>query len=125
MIQELAYLIDDFPGPVNQTQCFLHILNLVVQSIIQQFDLPKSNKSTDSDDDNDERMNEATKQLLKLAGNIDLEEEMMANAGNEGNATDDDNIDRWVNEHEEMTEEELLDLAESIQPVCLLLTKVH
>ena len=69
-------------------------------------------------------MNEATKQLLKLAGDIDLEEEMTANAGNEGDATDDDNIDGWVNKHEEITEEELLDLAESVQPVHLLLTKV-
>ena len=42
MIEELANLLDDFPGPANQTWCFLHIINLVVKSIIQQFDLPKS-----------------------------------------------------------------------------------
>ena len=67
MITELANLIDDFPGPVNQTQCFMHVLNLVVKSIIQQFDLPnsKSNKTLD----------EASKELLSLAGNIEFEEE--------------------------------------------------
>jgi len=45
MIEELAVLIDDFPGPANQTRCFLHILNLVVKSIIRQFDLPKKKKN--------------------------------------------------------------------------------
>jgi hypothetical protein len=34
MIEELANVLDEFPGPANQTQCFLHILNLVVKSII-------------------------------------------------------------------------------------------
>jgi hypothetical protein len=123
MIEELSHLIDDFPGPANQTRCFLHILNLVVKSIIRQFDLPKSKKTTDSDDDDDD-MNEATEELLKLAGDIDLEEGITANAGDEGDATEDDNDEGWVNEHEEMTEEELLELAESVQPVRLLLTKV-
>ena len=126
MIAELANLIDDFPGPANQTRCFLHILNLVVKSIIRQFDVPKSKKSSDSDDDNDEAtLDEATKELLKLAGDIDLEEEITARAGNEGDATDDDDVEGWIDEHEGMTEDELIELAESIQPVRLLLTKVR
>jgi len=70
MIEELAHLVDDFPGPANQTQCFLHISNLV-KSIIRQFDVPKSKKTSDSDVDND--MDEVTKELLKLIGNMDLE----------------------------------------------------
>ena len=123
MIEELAHLIDDFPGPANQTRCFLHILNLIVKSIIQQFDLPKSKKATDSDDD-DDSMNEATEELLKLAGNIDLEEEIMASAGDEGDTTEDDNDEGWIDKCKEMTEEELLELAKSVQPVWLLLTKV-
>jgi hypothetical protein len=41
MIQELANLLEHFPGPANQMRCFTHVLNLVVKSIIQQFDLPK------------------------------------------------------------------------------------
>ena len=126
MIAELANLIDDFPGPANQTRCFLHILNLVIKSIIRQFDVPKSKKSSDSDDDNNEgTLDEATKELLKLAGNIDLEEEITARAGNEGDATDDDDVEGWIDEHEEMSEDELIELAESIQPVRLLLTKVR
>ena len=30
MIEELANLLDDFPGPANQTRCFTHVLNLVL-----------------------------------------------------------------------------------------------
>ena len=120
MIQELGHLIDDFPGPANQTRCFLHILNLVVQSIIRQFDLPKSKRTTDSDGHDDE----ATEELLKLAGDIDLEEEITERAGDEGDATEDDDNEGWVDELKEMTEGEVLELAESVRPVRLLLTKV-
>jgi hypothetical protein len=124
MIEELAILIDDFPGPENQTRCFLHILNLVVKSIIREFDLPTSKKKTDGEDDDEELEDERTKELLKLAAEIEHEEEVTANGGSEGDTTEDDNIDGWVDEHEEMTEEELLELAESVKPVRLLLTKV-
>ena len=124
MIEELANLVDNFPGPANQTWCFLHILNLVVKSIIWQFDVPKSKKTSDGDN-NDKGIDEATKELLKLASDIDIEEEIMAHAGNEGDGTDDDNMEGWIDEHEMMTEDELIELAESIQPIRLLLTKVR
>jgi hypothetical protein len=124
MIEELANLVDDFPGPANQTRCFLHILNLVVKSIIRQFDVPKSKRTSDSEGD-DESIDEAMRELLKLAGDINLEEEITASAGNEEDATEDDSEGGWVDEHEEMTEDELLELAESVQPVRLLLTKVR
>ena len=124
MIEELAILIDYFPSPANQTWCFLHILNLVVKSIIQQFDLLTSKKTPDSKED-DENMGKAKKELLKLAGEIELEQEVTVSGhgGNEGDATEDDNDEGWVDEHKEMTEE-LLELDESVQPVRLLLTKV-
>ena len=34
MINELAKILNDFPGASNQTHCFAHILNLVVKSIL-------------------------------------------------------------------------------------------
>jgi hypothetical protein len=123
MIEELANLVEDFPGPANQTRCFLHILNLVVKSIIRQFDIPASRKTSDGEEDN--LNDEATKELLKLAGEINLEEEITVSASDEGDATEDDNDEGWVDEHEEMTPEELLELTESVQPVRLLLTKVR
>jgi hypothetical protein len=112
MIEELAVLIDDFPGPANQTRCFLHILNLV-------FDLPKKKKTSGNDDD----LDEAKAELLMLAGDIDLEEELMANDDDEG---EDDNDDGWIDidERERMTEDKLKELAVSVGPVRLLLPKV-
>ena len=120
MIKELTNLIDNFPGPANQTQCFLHILNLVVKSIIQQFDIPTSKKDTEDNDG----MDEATNELLKLADDIDLEEELTVSTGDKDDTIDDDNNEGWIDEHEEMTEQQLFELEESVQLVRLLLTKV-
>jgi hypothetical protein len=54
MVESLEGLINDFPGTANQTRCFLHTLNLVVKSILKQFDLPpKKKKSSDNDDEID------------------------------------------------------------------------
>ena len=124
MIEELAILINDFPGPANQTRC-LHIINLVVKSIIQQFDLPTSKKKSVNEEDNDEDLiNEAAKELLKLAKEIEHEEEITANCGDEEDVTEDDNVEGWVDECEDMMEAELQKLAESVKLVRLLLGKV-
>lgn len=121
MIEELDILIDDFSGPANQTRCVLHILNLVVKSIIRQFDLPTSKKTSDNDED----VGEATKELLKLAAEIELEEqETRSRSGDENDAVEDDNVEGWIDEREEMTEGELRRLAKSVQPIRLLLSKV-
>jgi hypothetical protein len=121
MIEELELLIDDFPGAANQTRCFLHIVNLVVKSIIKQFDLPKPNKKKrvgdDLDNDDDSLDNE---DLLILAGDVDTEGNVMASGEEE-----DDNVEGWIDEREEMTEGELGELTTSVAPVRLLLTKVR
>jgi hypothetical protein len=115
MIEELANLLDDFQGPANQTRCFLHILNLVVKSIIRQFDLAKSKKASGDDDEDDPALDAATAKLLKLAGDIELEEQITASAGDDKAA--DDDKEGWIDEHEDMTEDELKELAASMQPV--------
>ena len=122
MVEELANLLDDFPGPANQTWCFLHILNLVVKSIIRQFDLPKSKKTSDDKDEDDPTLDAAMAELLKLTADIDLEEQITVSAGDD-EVTDDDD-EGWIDEREDMTEDELKELAASVQPVRLLLTKV-
>jgi hypothetical protein len=40
MIEELAIQLNNFPGSASQVRCFVHILNLVVKSIMHQFDVP-------------------------------------------------------------------------------------
>ena len=67
-------------------------------------------------------LDEATIELLKLAGDIDLEEQITASASDDEVA--DDEEEGWVDKHEDMTEDELKELAASVQPVQLLLTKV-
>src|ERR1700761_2021172 len=106
MIAELANLLDDFPGPANQTWCFTHILNLVVKSVIRQFDLPKSK--------GDKSLDDTAKELLSLAGNIEFEEDESARrAGKEGDEHEDDNLDGWIDERPQMTDVELEELDES------------
>ena len=49
MTDELSVLLEEFPGSVNRTHCFTHILNLVAKSILKQFDVPKTKAGEDSD----------------------------------------------------------------------------
>ncbi|KAA1479953.1 hypothetical protein DENSPDRAFT_744231, partial [Dentipellis sp. KUC8613] len=42
MIDELADIVDEFPGPVARTRCFAHVVNLVAKSLLRQFDVPKT-----------------------------------------------------------------------------------
>ena len=78
----------------------------------------KKEGDNDNDDGNTKMINQAVKELLKLAGNVDNEGELMASV-----EEDDDNDEGWINEHEEMIENELRELSASIAPVKLLLTK--
>ena len=116
MITELASLIDDFPGSENQTRCFTHVLNLVVKSIIWQFDLPNTK--------NGQNIKEGVKQLLDLAGDIEVEEEAASRDGEDGVSGEDDNVEGWIDERTLMNEEDLEKLEESVEPVRVLLTKV-
>jgi len=111
MIEELANLLDDFPGPANQTRCFTHVLNLVVKSIIRQFDAPKSKKDRN-----------LTNELLTFADNLDFEDEELT--GRDDGEEEDDNVEGWIDERLLMTEQEVEKLDESVAPLRLLLTKV-
>ena len=42
MIKYLSDTIDDFPGPANQTWCFVHTVNLIAKSILKPFDAQKT-----------------------------------------------------------------------------------
>jgi hypothetical protein len=113
MIDELANLLEDFPGRANQTRCFTHVLNLVVKSIIKQFDLPKARV-----------LDQAADELSRLAGDIELEDELSAADGEDGEEGEDDNTEGWIDEREEMTATEVEELDACVRPIKLLLTKV-
>jgi hypothetical protein len=113
MIEELADLVEAFPGAPNRTRCFAHILNLVARCILKQFDLPNAKTARDLD--------ERVAALIELAEDIDNEENMMDTSGDdEANDSEEGMTDPRVG----MTEEEIAQLEESVHPVRLVLVKV-
>jgi hypothetical protein len=119
MIAELANLLANFPGQANQTCCFLHIINLVAKSIIQQFDVIKGKA--------DEVLNKAEEALHVLADGLDLKdlETQIEREGDNGDDDNNDNIDGWVNERNVLSMADCEALDVSIRPVKLVLVKVN
>ena len=111
MIEELANLLDNFPGAANQTRCFTHILNLVVKSILAQFELPKNKANIPNE-------------ILNMAEELELEDEILAKEGEGGDEEDDDNVEGWIDEREQMSEHQLEELEARVEPIRLLLNKV-
>ena len=109
-------MLNNFPGASNQTHCFAHILNLVVKSILQQFDVPRSQAN--------QRLDEVTAELRNLAGNIEQEEVESQRLNSDENDDDDDNIKGWIDEGGALTEEGRKGLDDSVKPDHLVLTKV-
>jgi hypothetical protein len=115
MIDELSVLLEEFPGAANRTRCFTHILNLVAKSILKQFDLPKAKAG--------ETLTAAMKALSVLAGDIETEEASMGRDLAEDDDRDDDE-DGLADPRDMMTDDEIAELDESLQPVRLVLVKV-
>lgn len=115
MIEELMDLLPDFPGALNRTRCFAHIINLVAKSLLRQFDVPKKKA--------DEALEQAEQDLLNLAEDIELED--AETRATELEVTDGDDVEGWVDEVALLTEEEAAQLSESILPVRLVLVKVR
>lgn len=119
MIDHLAVLIDEFPGAANQIRCFAHILNLVAKSVLRQFEAPKKGKALDAE-------------LAAAINEIDGDDETSDGGINEGGDECDDVDDEVVDDDEdglqdeldELSEEELLSVKESVKPIRLVLTKV-
>ena len=114
MIDELSVLLEKFPGAANQTWCFMHILNLGAKSILKQFDLPKAKAG--------EALSAAMEALSGLAGDIETEEADMGRDLAEDDDEDDDE-DGLADPQDMMTDDEIAELDESLQPVRLVLVK--
>jgi hypothetical protein len=121
MIDELQQLLTSF-SKVNHTRCFLHVNNLVAQSIVRQFDVPMHSKMSivDPTDPNN--------YLYNLASDIDHGEQetceaLLRNAGME-EVEEDDDTDGWVDKMATLTEAERKVVEEGLRPIKLLLIKV-
>jgi hypothetical protein len=125
MIQHLSTLVEDFPGATNQTRCFAHILNLIVKSVLCQFDTPKKAADRDSGD-----LDDASNALAALAQELeDTGSEVDdGTSSEEGDDIDemggeDDSDDGPGEERDGMSEAEVDKLEASLVPVRLMLTK--
>ena len=111
MIRELAKRIAKFRGDPNHTRCFAHIINLVVKSILKQFDKPSKQLNKD--------LENAERELETLAGDLDAEEALTVEELEDG---DDDDVEGLVDEP--LDEEEYAELRKAVLPVRTMLTKV-
>ena len=111
MVEELAKRVMEFPRQANRTRCFAHIMNLVAKSLLKQFDLPEHKAGSAVS---------AAQDLQEFAEELEMDG-TSSTAAMEGPALEDaDNTDGFVDEREGMLEEELEELANSVQPVQLM-----
>jgi hypothetical protein len=114
MIDELTDSLPNFPGPANQCCCFLHIVNLIVKTLLKQFEVPKK--------DVDAVLDAAEQQLLELATGANMDELVTVAEGGLGDGED---ADDWVNEMDLLSDEEREELHQNVHPVRLVLVKVR
>lgn len=120
MIDQLARHLEEFPGAPNRARCFTHILNLVVKTIMHQFEAPQNWRRWDS------RSDDITRDLLDLAGDIDMEEqETEAEQEDLEDGPCHDNNEDWIDERGNMITEEIDELEAHVRPVTVVLTKVN
>jgi hypothetical protein len=116
MIDELMAQICEFPGEVNRTRCFNHIVALVAVRIVRQFDVPKG--------DNMDGTNDAEKELRELAEGSDIEESVSQREWEsaEDDDEDDEDIAEWQDDEMSVLDREALDA--SLKPGRMLMIKV-
>ena len=115
MIEELHTLVAKFAGSASHTRCFLHIINLIAKTLIQQFDAKKTTTEADSE------LAEMGKELNEDERLLD---EVMHDNEDEDERIEEEN-DKWVDETEGLDMEERIQLERSIHPVKLVLVKVR
>ena len=118
MSTKLDHMLTKY-SPIDCTQCFTHILNLVTKSLLKQFDIKEDNKKEDNLTDDEQA-------LLDLVGNIEQEELTMAQKKDDADdkTEGDDDLEGWVDEVEALTLEKWESLEDSIWPVKMMLVKV-
>ena len=120
MVDELAGRLKEFPGATNRTRCFTHIINLVVKGIMYQFDVPSKKSGAFTD--------ERAEAYHMIAGDIEMDE-LLTQVESENSQEDKDgplhdNDKGWIDEWDNMAEEDVDKLEDSMRPLQYLLTKV-
>jgi len=117
MTEELGDLLESFPGAVNRTRCFLHVLNLVTKSVIRQFDVPKAQA--------DQVWSEAQAELIRISDGMDINEWItQAERDGEDDEGDEDDGEGWIDKCKSLSPEDRQALDDSTRLVKLVLAKV-
>ena len=120
IVEEMELRIAAF-SRVNRTHCFLHILNLIAKSLLNQFELPDT-KGEDLSEEN----NDAFGTILELADGIDTEEDNTQREGQrdlDSDEVEDDDLSDWV-DGARLTRAEERDLKKKVIPIMQVLIKV-
>lgn len=130
MVDELGCRLRSFGREASRVRCFAHVINLVVKSIISQFDTPKKKEQSGNrvskdnaattGDENDSDLQELLAEIGDLAG--DHEDDEMDELDEEDR--EQDRNDGWIDERRSMLSEELKALERDVLPVRRMLVKV-
>ena len=119
MIEGLQLDLDAFAGQVGRVRCFAHIVQLVGEGLLQQFDLPKKAKNSPSTGEADGSM-EDEDDFGDLDGDDDDDDD-------DDDDADDDEVEEvmeWVDEVAAMTDSERALFKKRLVPIRQMLTKV-
>ncbi len=120
MIDHLGVLVPTFQGGFHRTRCFAHIVNLVVKSLIRQFDAKKGTQA-------EAELDEDVRALVEMAESLAEEDAATLQERREAEGDDapfEDDEDDWVDEVESLSAEERAEFEQNVRPVKLVLAKV-
>lgn len=121
MIKILSEQLEGFEGAIGRVRCFAHVLNLVVKSLLHQFDVPKGKWTGPADEADGALYDLIDESSDNDAGDFEAELEGL---GDIPSGVDIDDTDGWVDEIATMMDEECTEFEEEVRPVCMVLTKV-
>ena len=108
---ELEDRVDHFDSQAARARCFLHVGNLVSQSMVKAFDIPRNTI------ENDNEMKTLDAQALST-------EDWQMIAENSEDPLDNNDMECWVNEIPLLTCKECGTLENQVRPVRIVLAKV-
>jgi hypothetical protein len=117
MIEEIDDRIEDY-SQVNHVQCFLHVVNLVAKSLLNQFE-PRKMKTVP-----DGQETEVEKEIARLVDGLEAEAERSRVVAGDESDGDDDDSNGIMDAKDVVGEAEREQFHAIIRPVQLILAKV-
>lgn len=121
MIDKLEEMLAGFPGQCAWSQCFCHIINLVANVLLCQFEplkpkKKKNNTDPDKDKEEDPSLDDWDKELRSLMEDLDFDNELL-----DGQIEDNEVLWDVI---EEIDDTSRADIQQEVCPVKMMLLKV-